>query len=131
MIAAVLGRRWRVLKTTGNENNEIGLPKTLLQLGPEHGAAVLEMALARLEELPAAAELTAGTVDEAVDKARALINEWKKSCKEADIPPKRLFRTLRIALTGRGSGPELPFMLAGLGRDTIRERLEAARPYAK
>ncbi|MEK6537276.1 MAG: glutamate--tRNA ligase [Actinomycetota bacterium] len=101
------------------------------ELGEEGSAAVLEMALARLEELPAAAELTAGTVDEAVDKARALINEWKKSCKEADIPPKRLFRTLRIALTGRGSGPELPFMLAGLGRDTIRERLEAARPYAK
>lgn len=101
------------------------------ELGEEGSAAVLEMASARLEELPAAAELTAGTVDEAVDKARALIKEWKKSCKEADIPPKRLFRTLRIALTGRGSGPELPFMLTGLGRDSIRERLEAAKPYAK
>ncbi len=51
MIAAVLGRRWRVLKTTGNENNEIGLPKTLLQLGPEHGAAVLEMAARKMGDI--------------------------------------------------------------------------------
>ena len=41
--AAVLGARWTVLKNTGNENNEIGLPLTLLRLGRDHQAAVLEM----------------------------------------------------------------------------------------
>jgi UDP-N-acetylmuramoyl-tripeptide--D-alanyl-D-alanine ligase len=44
-IAAVLGRRFRTLKNEGNQNNEIGLPLTVLGLGPEHGAAVFEMGM--------------------------------------------------------------------------------------
>lgn len=40
---AVLGRRFRTLKSEGNLNNEIGLPLTLLRLRPEHERAVLEM----------------------------------------------------------------------------------------
>lgn len=43
--AAVLGARRRVLASPGNENNEVGLPLTLLRLGPEHEAAVLEMGM--------------------------------------------------------------------------------------
>ena len=34
-----------MLRNDGNENNEIGLPLTLLRLGPEHEAAVLEMGM--------------------------------------------------------------------------------------
>ncbi|PZN08267.1 MAG: UDP-N-acetylmuramoylalanyl-D-glutamate--2,6-diaminopimelate ligase, partial [Bacillota bacterium] len=45
MAAAVLGRRFRVLKSEGNYNTEIGLPLTLLGLEPGHEAAVLEMAM--------------------------------------------------------------------------------------
>ncbi len=44
-IAAVLARRYRTLKNEGNLNNEIGLPLTVLGLGPEHEAAVLEMGM--------------------------------------------------------------------------------------
>jgi len=44
-IAAVLRRRFRTLRNEGNQNNEIGLPLTLLRLGPEHEAAVLEMGM--------------------------------------------------------------------------------------
>ncbi len=44
-IAAVLGRRLLTLRSEGNQNNEIGLPLTLLRLGPEHEAAVLEMGM--------------------------------------------------------------------------------------
>ena len=33
------------LRTEGNQNNEVGLPLTVLRLGPEHGAAVLEMGM--------------------------------------------------------------------------------------
>ncbi len=44
-IAAVLGRRFRTLRSEGNQNNEIGLPLTVLRLGPEHEAAVLEMGM--------------------------------------------------------------------------------------
>jgi UDP-N-acetylmuramoyl-tripeptide--D-alanyl-D-alanine ligase len=44
-VAAVLADRFRTLKSEGNQNNEIGLPLTVLRLGPEHGAAVLEMGM--------------------------------------------------------------------------------------
>jgi len=43
--AAVLGTRLPTLRSEGNQNNEIGLPLTLLRLGPEHRAAVLEMGM--------------------------------------------------------------------------------------
>ena len=51
MIAAVLGQRYRVLKTIGSENNEIGVPRTLLQLSPRHEAVVLELAARRIGDI--------------------------------------------------------------------------------
>ncbi len=44
-VATVLGAAFRTLRSEGNQNNEIGLPLTLLRLGPDHGAAVLEMGM--------------------------------------------------------------------------------------
>ena len=44
-IAAVLGTAFRTLRSEGNQNNEIGLPLTLLRLGRDHRAAVLEMGM--------------------------------------------------------------------------------------
>ncbi|MGZ9276116.1 MAG: UDP-N-acetylmuramoyl-tripeptide--D-alanyl-D-alanine ligase [Candidatus Limnocylindrales bacterium] len=44
-VAAVLAADRPTLKSEGNQNNEIGLPLTLLRLGPEHAAAVLEMGM--------------------------------------------------------------------------------------
>lgn len=43
LIADVLSQRYRTLRNTGNLNNEIGLPLTLLRLGAGHQRAVLEM----------------------------------------------------------------------------------------
>jgi UDP-N-acetylmuramoyl-tripeptide--D-alanyl-D-alanine ligase len=45
IIASVLGTRFETLKTTGNLNNEIGLPLTLLGIGQGCEAAVVEMAM--------------------------------------------------------------------------------------
>lgn len=45
MIAAVLSAGFRVIATSGNMNNEIGLPLTLMELAPEHQVAVVEMAM--------------------------------------------------------------------------------------
>jgi UDP-N-acetylmuramoyl-tripeptide--D-alanyl-D-alanine ligase len=44
-VAGVLERRFATLRTEGNRNNEVGMPLTVLDLGPEHGAAVLEMGM--------------------------------------------------------------------------------------
>ncbi len=43
LAAEVLGQRYRTLKNSGNLNNEIGLPLTLLSLGAGQRRAVLEM----------------------------------------------------------------------------------------
>jgi len=43
LVAEVLSQRYSTLKNQGNLNNEIGLPLTLLRLGPGHQRAVLEM----------------------------------------------------------------------------------------
>ena len=51
MIAAVLGTRFRVLKTEGNFNNNIGLPLTLLRLDRSCEICVLEMGMDRPGEI--------------------------------------------------------------------------------
>ena len=56
-VAAVLGTTWRTLRSEGNQNNEIGLPLTVLRLGPEHGAAVLEMGMYRGGDIADLAEI--------------------------------------------------------------------------
>ena len=44
-VAGVLERKFRTLRTEGNQNNEVGMPLTVLRLGPEHEAVVLEMGM--------------------------------------------------------------------------------------
>ncbi len=55
--AAVLGVAMATLKSEGNQNNEVGLPLTLLRLGPEHRAAVLEMGMYQGGEIAVLAAL--------------------------------------------------------------------------
>ncbi len=43
LIADILDERYRILKNPGNQNNEIGLPLSLLRLTEAHERAVLEM----------------------------------------------------------------------------------------
>ena len=51
MIAAVLEQKFKVLKTQGNFNNELGLPLTVFGLRPEHELAVLEMGISDFGEM--------------------------------------------------------------------------------
>ena len=57
ILAALLGARFRVLKSEGNLNNEYGLPLTLFRLEESHQAAVLEMGMSRRGELSRLAEI--------------------------------------------------------------------------
>ena len=51
MIAAVLGVKYKVLKTEGNFNNNIGLPLTLLRLDRTYQMGVLEMGMDKFGEI--------------------------------------------------------------------------------
>ncbi len=43
LVAAVLGQKWKTLRSAASFNNDIGVPLTLLQLERTHQAAVLEV----------------------------------------------------------------------------------------
>src|SRR5437879_10178062 len=57
VLAALLGAKFRVLKSEGNLNNEYGLPLTLLRLDPEDKAAVVELGMSHGGELRSLAEI--------------------------------------------------------------------------
>jgi UDP-N-acetylmuramoyl-tripeptide--D-alanyl-D-alanine ligase len=57
VLAERWGARWQVLKPVGSFNNQWGLPLTLLALGPEHGALVVELGMNAPGEIAALARL--------------------------------------------------------------------------
>jgi len=57
ILAALLGAKFRVLRSEGNLNNEYGLPLTLLRLEPEDKAAVVELGMSHRGELRRLAEI--------------------------------------------------------------------------
>lgn len=62
LIAAVLSTSGKVLKTQGNYNNEIGVPKTLLEMGTEHDYAVIELAMRGSGQIALLTQLVRPTV---------------------------------------------------------------------
>ncbi|MCT7966956.1 UDP-N-acetylmuramoyl-tripeptide--D-alanyl-D-alanine ligase [Laspinema sp. D1] len=62
LISAVLNTQGPVLKTEKNYNNEIGVPKTLLNLTTDHDYAVIEMAMRGKGEIALLAEIAAPTI---------------------------------------------------------------------
>ncbi|MDE2273255.1 MAG: UDP-N-acetylmuramoyl-tripeptide--D-alanyl-D-alanine ligase [Gammaproteobacteria bacterium] len=62
MIASILRQRGETLATRGNQNNDIGVPLTLLELGAQHRAAVIEMGTNHPGEIAYLASLVAATV---------------------------------------------------------------------
>ncbi len=51
VVASVLGVKYKVHKTKGNFNNELGLPLTLLSMEPDTEAAVIEMGMSAFGEM--------------------------------------------------------------------------------
>jgi UDP-N-acetylmuramoyl-tripeptide--D-alanyl-D-alanine ligase len=57
VLAHLLSTRFRVMKTSGNFNNHIGLPLQLLKLEPEHDLAVMEMGMNHAGEIRALGQI--------------------------------------------------------------------------
>ncbi len=57
MIAAGLSTKYKVLKTQGNFNNEVGLPLTILSIRSGHQAAVVEMGISDFGEMNRLAQI--------------------------------------------------------------------------
>jgi UDP-N-acetylmuramoyl-tripeptide--D-alanyl-D-alanine ligase len=62
MIAAVLRQRYRVLQTPGNENNELGVPRTILQLARQHEVVVMELAARKVGDIRYLCEVVQPTI---------------------------------------------------------------------
>jgi UDP-N-acetylmuramoyl-tripeptide--D-alanyl-D-alanine ligase len=62
LIAAVLGQKYRTLKTQGNFNNQYGIPQTLLQLNESHQLAVIEMGMDHLGDIEKSIALVRPTI---------------------------------------------------------------------
>ena len=65
LIAAVLQKKYNVLYTQGNFNNDVGVPKTLFRLNKEHDIAVIEMGASHpgdIKTLAETAEPTCGLI---------------------------------------------------------------------
>ncbi|MFZ7131105.1 MAG: UDP-N-acetylmuramoyl-tripeptide--D-alanyl-D-alanine ligase [Eubacteriales bacterium] len=57
LIYAVLSQKYHVLRTKGNQNNDLGVPLTLFQLEKKHEIAVIEMGMDHLGEIRLLTEL--------------------------------------------------------------------------
>ena len=62
LAAAALNGLGNVLKTSGNFNNEVGVPMTLLSLGDTHKAAVVEIGMRGLGQIESLAEIVKPTI---------------------------------------------------------------------
>lgn len=51
MVAATLGTKYKVLKTEGNMNSQVGLPLMMLRLNKDHEIAVIEMGISEEGEM--------------------------------------------------------------------------------
>jgi UDP-N-acetylmuramoyl-tripeptide--D-alanyl-D-alanine ligase len=113
ILAALLGTRFRVLKSEGNFNNEYGLPLTLFRLDETYQAAVLEMGMSRSGELSRLAEIARPDVGVVTRVAPAHL-EFFASVEEIALAKRELIE----GLNGRESVAVLnadDLLVAGFG----------------
>lgn len=84
---------------------------------PESSPKVFEETVRRLE----------GRGLRDLEESRAFVKELRGWAKEEDIKTRDLLHPLRLALTGRGGGPEMAYLFVVLGPEEAKSRIEAAR----
>jgi len=91
---------------------------TLLAPGAD---VLLQLARHALEELPGEYVST--------EEAKAVLRELMEAAKGEGLKGKSIYQPLRVALSGRDQGPELFYLLAGLGKGKILSRLASASAF--
>lgn len=76
MLASILRTQGEVLATRGNLNNDLGAPLTLLDLAPQHTAAVIELGASRLGEIAYTVGLTRPQVALITNAGTAHVGEF-------------------------------------------------------
>jgi UDP-N-acetylmuramoyl-tripeptide--D-alanyl-D-alanine ligase len=76
MLASILRTQGPVLATRGNLNNDLGAPLTLLELAPQHTAAVIELGASRLGEIAYTVGLTQPHVAVITNAGTAHVGEF-------------------------------------------------------
>jgi hypothetical protein len=62
-------------------------------------------------------------------EAREVLRSLVETAKKHGIKGKSLYQPLRVALSGRDEGPELYYLVGGLGKSRIMTRLGAAEAF--
>ena len=74
-----------------------------------------------------AEEILAGRRIEGLQDGREIVGQLRAWAKEEGIKTRDLLHPLRLALTGRHKGPQMPYLFAVLGAPEARERIKKAR----
>ncbi|CAN5760256.1 UDP-N-acetylmuramoyl-tripeptide--D-alanyl-D-alanine ligase [soil metagenome] len=117
-VAEVLAQRWRVMRNAGNENNEIGLPLTLLRLSPADEVAVLEMGMYQPGDIAQLAELARPGIG-VVTAVRGSHLERAGSIEAIERGKRELVEALPTGGTAvlNADDPRVADMAAGRGHD--------------
>lgn len=95
------------------------------EVQPESGKARLVL---KEEQVPAVFAAVEERLDNLAELKPAHIRtELRQLCKDMNLTTRRVYLPLRVALTGRLRGPEIFQIMALLGRDRVKARLQAVR----
>ncbi len=93
ILAALLAARFGVLKSSGNLNNEYGLPLTLFRLEDTHDAVVVELGMSRRGELARLTQIAAPDVG-VITRVAAEHLEFFESVEEVALAERELIENL-------------------------------------
>jgi len=97
----------------------------------QHSEALAQPGVEEVLELLGAAVSGVHAEYFAADQAREMLREIAAVCKRRGIKGKSIHMPLRVALSGRDQGPELYYLVAGLGSGRILDRLARSLEFVR
>ncbi len=126
LFAALVGARYKVLKSEGNLNNEYGLPLTLLRLEDDHDALIVELGMSRRGELARLTQLAQPDVA-LITRIAVEHLEFFKTLDEVAAAERELIENLSLG-AGQPGRPEAISVLNGDDDHVVRFAHSAPGP---